>query len=394
MRSKVAIQHIDTYGESEIERGLRSLLANLGGIETLISSNTRKVLIKPNLVYPMSWDTGVTVNLTLVAKLVQMVQEMGVKVIIGEGAGLGTSSQDTFEKTGARKLAKKLGIPLYDFKRGERVKVKINNGKTTKAVTVDRVVTECDFIISVAKLKTHCETTVSLSLKNMKGLVSSEKERVRFHLLNINQCLVDINRVFKPQLAIVEGLIGLEGIGPGSPGKPINLGLLIGGQDPVAVDAICAKIMRLEPANIQHIRLAAEAGLGTTNCDEIEIIGEKLEDIIPEHFEKPPSSIEEISPYEKIRIVVGKPCSNCIVGLASYLHAWLPKDMIEQATSEVRILIGAKAKMRGTGNEIALGKCLKRYKGKLPYISGCPPPSDVYGSLIEDGLQGKFVVNE
>ncbi len=129
--------------------------------------------------------------------------------------------------------------------------------------------------------------------------MASEKERLKFHLLDVNQCLVDINRVFKPKLSIVDGLIGLEGIGPGNPGRPISLGLLIGGQDPVAVDAVCAKIIRLEPANLQHIRLAAEAGLGTIDFDEIEIIGENLEDIIPEHFEKPPSSIEGISPYIK-----------------------------------------------------------------------------------------------
>ncbi|GAI28981.1 unnamed protein product, partial [marine sediment metagenome] len=105
MGSKVAIQHVRTYGKKEIERGLENLLADLGGLETLVPSTTRKVLIKPNLVYPMSWDTGVTVNLSLVAKLAQMIRETGVEVIIGEGAGLGISSQDTFEKIGVQKLA-------------------------------------------------------------------------------------------------------------------------------------------------------------------------------------------------------------------------------------------------------------------------------------------------
>ena len=394
MKSKVAIQHIPTYGNKEIEQGLENLLANLGGLETLIPATTKKVLIKPNLVYPMSWDTGVTTNLTLLVKLARMIRETGVEVIIGEGAGLGVSSQDTFEKIGAIRLAKEIGIPLYDFKKGERVKVKINDGTMTKTVTVHKIVTECDFIISVPKLKTHCETIVSLSLKNMKGLVCSEKERLKFHLLDVNQCLVDLNRVFKPKLAIVEGLIGLQGIGPSSPGTPINLGLLIGGQDPVAVDAVCAKIMRLEPAEIRHIKRAAEAGLGTMNLDEIEMRGEKLKNVIPEHFEKPPSTIEGISPYDNIHIVNGKPCSNCIVGLASYLHAWIPKELAKQAKSELRILLGPKAKMQGGGNEIALGNCLKRYQGKLPYIPGCPPASDAYGQIIEDALRGKFVVHQ
>lgn len=393
MKSKVAIHHLDTYGESEIEEGLRGLLTNLGGIEALIPSRTRKVLVKPNLVFPYSWDTGITVNLTLIAKLVQVIKRAGIEVIIGEGGGLEKFGRESLKKVGAEKLAKELGVPLYDFKKGKRVKVKIAKGKKVKSVTVDRVVTECDFIISVAKLKTHCECLVSLSLKNMKGLLCSEKQRLRFHLLDVNHCLVDLNRVFKPKLAIVEGLIGLEGIGPLPPGRPVDLGLLIGGQDPVAVDAVCAKIMRLEPDQVKHIKLAAEAGLGTIDLGKIEIVGEKLEDVIPEHFETPPSSIEGISPYEKIQIVAGKPCSNCVIGLASYLHGYFPKELIEQATSEVRVLVGAKARIKGTGNEIAIGNCLRRYKGKLPYISGCPPASDHYGSLIEDGLRGKFIVN-
>jgi len=392
MRSKVAIEHIDTYGEDRIERGLENLLQNLGGIDTLIPSSTRKVLIKPNLVYPYSWDTGVTVNLTLLAKLVNMIQEVGVDVIIGEGAGLGESSQKIFEKIGIDKLCKDLGVPLYNFKKGERVKVEIPHGKKVRTVTVDRVVTECDFLISLAKLKTHCECLASLSLKNMKGLLSSEKERLRFHLLDVNNCLVDLNRAFRPNLAIVEGLIGLEGIGPCPPGRPINLGLLIGGQDPVAVDAVCSRIMHLEPNEVKHIKLAAEAGLGTIDFERIEVIGKKLEDVIPRHFKGPPMSIEGISPYEKVRIVAGSPCSNCVIGLASYLHAWIPKDVIKEATCKVQILIGAKARMEGTGNEIALGNCLKKYEGKIPYIPGCPPASDAYGDLIQDGLRGKFVI--
>ncbi|MCK4617819.1 DUF362 domain-containing protein, partial [Candidatus Aerophobetes bacterium] len=118
MKSKVAIHHLDTYGESEIEEGLRGLLTNLGGIEALIPSRTRQVLVKPNLVFPYSWDTGITVNLTLIAKLVQMIKRAGIEVIIGEGGGLEKFGRESLKKVGAEKLAKELGVPLYDFKKG------------------------------------------------------------------------------------------------------------------------------------------------------------------------------------------------------------------------------------------------------------------------------------
>ena len=395
MKSTVAIEHLDAYGESEIEQGLNALIASLGGIEALIPSTTRKVLIKPTLVCSTPWDRGVTVNLTLIAKLAQMIKGAGLEVVIGEGHGFDQFCADTLDQLGATKMAREIGIPLHDFKTGERVKVKIPNGERIKEVTVDKIVTECDFIISLAKLKTHCETFVSLSMKNMKGLLCVDRERLRFHLLGINECLVDYSRVFKPDLAIVEGLIGLEGIGPlDPPGKPIDLGLLVAGKDPVAVDAVCSKIMHFNPADIRHLKQAAEAGMGTINLDEIEIVGEKLENVTPEHFAQPPSSIEGLSPYDMINVVDGKPCSNCMASLASYLHAFMPKKWAEEATSEMQILIGAKAKVKGTGNEIALGNCLKRYEGKIPFIPGCPPAADAYEALIRDGLQGRFIVPE
>jgi uncharacterized protein (DUF362 family) len=395
MKSTVALKHLDSYGESEIEQGLADTLASLGGIEALIPSATNKVLIKPNLINADPWHKGVTVNLTLIAKLAQMIKAAGLDVVIGEGHGFDQFCAGTLDKLGATKMAREIGVPIYDFKTGERIKVKIPGGKRIKEVTVDKIVTECDFIISLAKLKTHCETFVSLSMKNMKGLLCIDRERLLFHLRGINECLVDYNRAFKPDLAIVEGLIGMEGIGPlCPPGKPIDLGLIIAGKDPVAVDAVCSKIMHFNPADIRHLKQAAEAGMGTINMDEIEILGEKMENVTPKQFAQPPSSIEGLSPYNMIHIVNGKPCSNCMASLASYLHAYMPKKWAEEAISEIQILLGAKAKAKGTGKEIALGDCLKRYDGKIPFIPGCPPPADAYEALIRDGLKGRFIVPE
>ena len=395
MKSKVALKRVTSFEKEKVEQGLEDLLARLGGIKALIPSATKKVLIKPNFCCAEPWDKGVTVNLDVLAKLARMIMEAGLGVVIGEGSGFDQFCAGTQEKLGATRMAEEIGVPIHDFKTGRRVKVKVPGGTKVTEVTVDKVVTECDFIISLAKLKTHCETFVSLAMKNMKGLLSVDKERLRFHLLGINDCLVDYSRAFKPALAIVEGLIGLEGIGPlCPPGKPIELGLLVAGKDPVAVDSVCSKIMHFDPSEIRHLKQAAEAGLGTNDLDQIDIVGEDLAEVTPEHFEPPPSSIEGISPFDTIRIVNGNPCSNCMASLASYLHGYMPKSWAKEATSRIQVLLGAKAKMQGTGNEIALGDCLRRYEGKIPFIPGCPPAGDAYEALLRDGLQGNFVVPE
>ncbi len=389
-RSTVSIIKVAGREQTDIGNGMKCLIDSLGGIDGIIPAHTRSVLIKPNLMTGKPWTTGITVHPYLIEILATELKDRGLKVTVGEGAGWGSDSLAAFDATGVTDLCRELGIPLVDFKRGRSIRVPVPNASILEDVLVDEIVPGCDFIISLAKMKTHCETIVSLALKNMKGLIAEDRERLRFHLLDVNRCLVDLNKTFKPGFSIVEGIIGLEGIGPLMPGKPKPLGILVGGRDPVAVDSVCAEIMGLRPLDIRHIKYAYKAGLGTAVLDEIEVLGEKIESVKPDSFEYPPMEIKDLSPYENIRIVDGNPCSNCIASLASYLHGYIDRGIIEEATDRVDILIGRKAKSKKTGKEIAIGNCLQRYRGKIPFVSGCPPPSDAYLELVQRGLKGDF----
>ncbi len=390
--STVAITRIKKPEKAEIEQGITDLLEFFGGVEGIIPVHTKRVLIKPNLMTGKPWTTGITVHPYLIEHLVIAIKKMGLNVIVGEGAGWCDDSLKAFNTTGVTEICKRLNVPLIDFKRGKSVQVPVSDSTILKNILVDEIVPECDFIVSLAKMKTHCETIVSLSLKNMKGLIAEDRERLRYHLLDVNRCLIDLNKTFKPNFSLVEGIIGLEGIGPLMPGKPKPLGILIGGKDPVAVDTVCTEIMGLNPMDIRHIRYAYEAGLGTANLDEIEIQGETIASVKPDTYQYPPQEIEGLSPFESIKIVNGNPCSNCIASLASYLHGYIDKGVIKRATHSIDILIGKRAKSRDTGKEIAIGNCLKRYRGKIPFVSGCPPPSDAYLELVERGLKGDFGV--
>jgi uncharacterized protein (DUF362 family) len=389
-RPVVSIVRVGKGDDESVRAGLSALLESLGGLESIVPPGTKRVLVKPNLMMGKPWDTGITVHPALIEQLVIEIRKLGVPVIVGEGAGWGCKSDDAFRATGVDVLCRRLGVPLVDFKRGKGVRVPVPGGTELKDVLVDEVVPGCDFIISLAKMKTHCETIVSLSLKNMKGLITEDKERLRFHLLNVNRCLIDLNRVFRPHLAVVEGIVALEGIGPLLPGKPKPLGLLVGGADPLSVDAVCARIMRIDPKSVRHLAYAAEAGIGRIDERDIEIVGESVKSVRPDSYEYPPRSLEGLSPSERIKIVDGNPCSNCIASIASYLHGYIDRNIIEQATHTVEILIGGKARSRGKGNEVAMGNCLKRFEGEIPFVSGCPPPSDAYLELIARALKGNF----
>lgn len=390
INSTVSIVKFKGKDKEAIGSGFNRFLESFGGIKNIVPVGTKKVLIKPNLMMGEHWSSGITVHPYIIELLARAIKDKGFDVIVGEGAGWGCNSEESFKVTGVDKICRRLDIPLIDFKRGKGIQVQVADGLVLKDMIVDEIVQECDFIISLAKLKTHCETIVSLSLKNMKGVIAEDKERLRFHLLDVNRCLVDLNKVFKPHFSIIEGIVALEGIGPLLPGKPKPMGILVGGRDPVSVDAVCVKIMGLEPGEIRHIQIAAEQGLGQIDIDKIEIIGENLKSVLSSTFKTPPLRIEDLSPFKNIKINAGNPCSNCIASLASYLHGYIDKSIIDKATHNVDILIGAKSKSLGTGTEIAIGNCLKRYRGKIPFVSGCPPPSDAYLKLIERGLKGDF----
>jgi len=394
LRGETTVAIVRTGGSEndQIASGFKNLIGHLGGTERIVPDGTRKVLIKPNLMMGEDWKSGITVHPYLIELLVLEFRRLGLEVVVGEGAGWGCPSDEVFRITGVDKLCEKLDVSLVDFKRGRGVRVPVKNGLVLKDVLVDEILKEFDFIVSLAKLKTHCETVVSLSLKNMKGLITEDRERLKFHLIDVNRCLVDLNSVYRPDLSIIDGIIALEGIGPLRPGKPKPLGILVGGTDPLAVDSVCASMMGIDPADIRHLSVAYEAGIGEMDLSAIRIKGESPEDAVPGTFELPPRSVEGLSPYDRIKVSPGNPCSNCIASLASYLHGYIDKKIIDEATHDITILIGAKAKSRRTGDEIAIGNCLKKYKGKLPFVGGCPPPSDAYLELIKRGLKGRFPV--
>ena len=391
-RKETTVAVVKTGGSENngIASGFKNLIRHLGGMERIVPDGIKKVLIKPNLMMGEDWKSGITVHPYLIELLVMEFKRLGLEVVVGEGAGWGCLSTDAFRGTGVDRLCKKLGVPLYDFKRGRGIRVPVKNGLVLKDVLVDEILPECDFIVSLAKLKTHCETVVSLSLKNMKGLITEDRERLKYHLLDVNRCLIDLNSVYKPNLSIIDGIIALEGIGPLRPGRPKPLGILVGGTDPLAVDSVCVRIMGADPSGIRHLSVAYETGIGEMDPSAIRINGERLEEVKPSGFEFPPLTLEELSPYDRIKVQAGNPCSNCIASLASYLHGYIDKRVIDEATHDVTVLIGAKAKSRGTGDEIAIGNCLKKYDGTLPFVGGCPPPSDAYLELIERGLKGRF----
>jgi uncharacterized protein (DUF362 family) len=131
---------------------------------------------------------------------------------------------------------------------------------------------ESDYLISVGKLKTHVMTGITCILKNQFG-ANPTKHKAQYHSC-LDEVIHDLNKARLPDLCLVDGIIAMEGKGPVS-GMPKPLGLLIIGNDAVATDHACSRIMGLNPNN-SHLKLAIKRKLGSI---EYEVFGEKIEDV-------------------------------------------------------------------------------------------------------------------
>jgi len=134
---------------------------------------------------------------------------------------------------------------------------------------------------------THRGTLLSACLKNIGVGCATREEKKRLHRLGIDEGIVDVYSAVRPRFNVVDGIVALEGDGPNlPPGKAKRLGLIVAGKDGLAVDAVCARIMGIEPLKVKHLRLASERGLGVSDLERIEVKGESIDDVAT-RFELP-----------------------------------------------------------------------------------------------------------
>ncbi|HXH83579.1 MAG TPA: DUF362 domain-containing protein, partial [Candidatus Tectomicrobia bacterium] len=145
-----------------------------------------------------------------------------------------------------------------------------------------QTVLAAELFVSMPKLKTHHWAGVTLSMKNLFGIVPGAIygwPKNPLHWAGIEQSILDLNSTLpRPQLSIVDGIVGMEGNGP-IQGRPKAAGVLIFGADPVAVDATATRVMGLEPWQVRYLA-EAERFLGNLADDRIQQIGEPLERVV------------------------------------------------------------------------------------------------------------------
>jgi uncharacterized protein (DUF362 family) len=239
----------------------------------------KRVVLKPNMV---EYHRGKVINTNpkVVAAVIEMCNREGAaEVIVAEGPGHWRNVEYLVSASGLGDVLKQYNVPFVDLNHDEPVKVP-NLGRLTglEHLFLSKTVVTAEVLISLPKLKTHHWAGATLSLKNLFGTLPGicyGWPKNELHWRGIDNSIVDIALTRTPDLAIVDGIVGMEGDGPLN-GTPKELGALIMGTDLLAVDATCCRLMKLDPEKIGYLVMGAQKKLGLLREGDIRQVGESI----------------------------------------------------------------------------------------------------------------------
>lgn len=232
------------------------------------------VLIKPNYVTAMHPSTGITTDSRIVESLIQFATDSRVReVIVGEG-GSGDTER-AFDIVEIRNVTKRHDVRLINLNQDQLVKARIPHALALHEVGMAETALKSTCIINVPKLKVHSRALATVCMKNLMGFILPKS----IMHSQINEKIVDLTSFFKDRVKInvVDGIIGAE-LNETS-GSPVEMNLVIAGNDMVAVDSVASAVMGIDPLKVKYLMLAEERGLGISNIDEIEVLGKSIEEV-------------------------------------------------------------------------------------------------------------------
>lgn len=285
MPPKVSIEKCADYEDSEVYNAVKKAVDLVGGIRSFVKEG-EKILIKPNLLSAAPSDSAITTHPSIVRAAVKLVKEAGAYPVVGDSPGIG-SVQKVSQKCGILDVCKEEDVPLIELK--QSVEIENPNGKTFKRLELAKEALDVDGIINLPKLKTHTQMFMTLGVKNMFGCVVG-KRKPQWHLAagsnreHFARMLVDLYLFLKPRLNIVDGIVGLEGEGPGSSGKPRHLGLVVASGDAIAMDRVIIDIVGAKLDDLITCKVARDDGLGETDLANIEAMGSTIESVRIKNF--------------------------------------------------------------------------------------------------------------
>lgn len=256
---KVAVVKCSSYNQKEVDKAVLKII-NLLDFEF---KKGAKVLIKPNIVTANVRDRVASLTSPQIVEAVcKILKKNKCEIFIGESSFMDT---DCFFKTsGIEKVAKKYNARIVIFEQDKFVKIKNPKNKILKEFPVAKTLKQMDLIINMPKLKTHILTKFTGGIKNLYGIIPGGLKQKLHHKAKgekkFSDLLVDIYQNIKPELNIMDGIVGMEGNGPTS-GSAVKSKLILGSRNTIALDIVASKLIGYNPKEILAVNYAIQRKL-------------------------------------------------------------------------------------------------------------------------------------
>ena len=261
--SKVIVVH-----GTDLKKMVDAGIAKLGGWTKLFKPGA-KVAIKPNLAWKSTPEQGGNTHPDILRAFILAAESMKVKqVLIPENTC--QPEKETFPTSGALDAIKGTDAKLFRPKPSEYKEVEVPKGKICRKAKVAKDLLEADCLINMPVAKHHGGATLSLSMKNWMGAIDNNTRR-SWHRKGLHQCIADLSTFLKPTLVVIDATRIMLDNGPQGPGKLAHPHEIILAADPVAADTYAASLFGKTPADVPHIKIAAEMGVGCADLAKIKV---------------------------------------------------------------------------------------------------------------------------
>jgi uncharacterized protein (DUF362 family) len=259
-----------------IDEAVRRSVDLLGGLRL---EGGEHVVIKPNVCNAKNPYGMVITDFRVIDAVVELVREKTDRITVVESDNISGSAEKRMAESGLLDRLDELGVGFLNLSEDEFEVHEVAGAR----LRLPRTVLDADFFVNLPKIKTEGHVLVTLSIKNLFGVIQRAKKKTLHRRLN--EVLPYLAKTVRNDLIVVDGVVAMEGNGP-LIGTPMELGVVVAGANPVSVDSICVRLMGFDPSEIRHIMAANEMGVGEVGLDGIEVVGDNWRRVAHD-FERP-----------------------------------------------------------------------------------------------------------
>jgi uncharacterized protein (DUF362 family) len=394
-RPRVAIVHRDkvpgTPGEYDnqsvqvVYSMLKEVLEPLGGMRSVIDDGD-KVVVRANSCWAAKPNSGIAGDPRLVEALMRLIRDETSpgELVVADRSSIGADTAEAFEVNGVGAAALRGGADrILPLEQDERIPVEVPDPMVLlRPVHLSRTMLEADKLIYVPKMKVHKLTNITLAMKMNQGSLDWY-DAIRNHGADMHAKMVDMLKIMRPHLSIVDALWPMQGQGPGSP-YPEDLikdfNVILASRDPVAVDTVGATLMGFDAKHeVPMLRGAELAGLGVATLDQIEVVGTAIEQV-KRSFRR--GNINLVGVHPKIQVYMGRACDGCLHFTRTGMDVYLANPDLWENVDRVTFIMGRDAEVPEALDHnpphsyvFVVGDCAAEYQERGIHLPGCASTS-------------------